>query len=120
MDKKELKIDFSTFMMSLASSAYCSMGLIPNPISNKVEKNLNVAKQQIDLIEMMKEKTKGNLDKQEEQVLESVLYQLHLSYVKASEEKADDKAEIKAESKSEDKKETKTEGGKENDEGKKE
>jgi len=97
MDKKDVKIDFSTFMMSLASSAYCSMGLIPNPMTNKIEKNLNIAKQQIDLIEMMKEKTKGNLEKQEEQVLESILYQLHLSYVKASEEKTEAKPETKPE-----------------------
>jgi hypothetical protein len=114
MDKKELKIDFSTFMMSLASSAYCSMGLIPNPMTNKIDKNMTVAKQQIDLIEMMKEKTKGNLDKQEEQVLESILYQLHLSYVKVSEEKP------VSEEKTENKKETKSEGGVKGDESKKE
>ncbi len=87
MDQKEIKIDFTTFMMSLASSAYCSMGLVPNPITNKVDKNLRAAKQQIDLIEMLKDKTKGNLEKEEEKLLESILYQLHLSYVQASENK---------------------------------
>ena len=97
MNTKDVKIDFTTFMMSLASSAYCSMGLIPNPISNKIDKNLVVARQQIDLIELLKEKTKGNLEKQEEQVLESILYQLHLSYVKVSEEKTDKKIDEKAE-----------------------
>jgi len=114
MDKKDVKIDFSTFMMSLASSAYCSMGLIPNPMTNKIEKNLNIAKQQIDLIEMMKEKTKGNLEKQEEQVLESILYQLHLSYVKVSEEKPAAKAEtVEAKPETKPEVEVKDEGSKE-------
>ncbi|MBN1114795.1 MAG: DUF1844 domain-containing protein [Oligoflexia bacterium] len=79
-----MQIDFSTFMMSLASSAYCSLGLTPNPLTKKTEKNLVSAKQQIDLLEMLKEKTKGNLSKDEETLMESVLYQLHMSYVQVA------------------------------------
>jgi hypothetical protein len=70
----ETKIDFSTFLMSMASSAYCSLGLAPNPLSQKVEKNLIVAKQQIDLLEILKEKTKGNLTKDETDLMENILY----------------------------------------------
>jgi len=78
----ECKIDFSTFVMSLASSAYCSLGLIENPISKNIEKNLISAKQQIDLIEMLKEKTNGNLNDEELKLLDSVLFQLKSSYIK--------------------------------------
>jgi Domain of unknown function (DUF1844) len=84
MDPK-MEIDFSTFVMSLASAAYCSMGLCPNPVTKKVEKNLVSAKQQISLLEMLKEKTKNNLTKDEEGTLESMLYQLHMMYVKCVE-----------------------------------
>ncbi len=77
----EMKIDFSTFLMSMASSAYCSLGLAPNPLTQKVEKNLVSAKQQIDLLEIMKEKTKGNLTKDENDLMENILYHLHITYV---------------------------------------
>jgi len=78
---KEVRIDFSTFLMSMASSAYCMLGLAPNPLTQKVEKNLVTAKQQIDLLELMKEKTKGNLTKDEESLLDNMLYHLHMTYV---------------------------------------
>lgn len=85
MDQKIENIDFSTFVMSLASAAYCSMGLVPNPVTKTMEKNMLAAKQQINLLEMLKEKTKGNLSKDEENTLESLLYQLHMTYVKCIE-----------------------------------
>jgi hypothetical protein len=76
-----MKIEFNTFIMSLASTAYCSLGLAPNPITNKTEKNLEVARGQIDLIEMLKEKTKGNLKEDETQLIDSILNQLQMIYV---------------------------------------
>ncbi|MEI6079918.1 MAG: DUF1844 domain-containing protein [bacterium] len=82
MDQKNVQIDFATFLMSLASAAYCSLGAVPNPITQKTEKNLVLAKQQIGLLETLKDKTKGNLSKDEEQLIESILYQLHMAYVK--------------------------------------
>ena len=91
MDQK-MEIDFATFIMSLASAAYCSMGLAPNPLTKKVEKNLTSAKQQINLLEMLKEKTKGNLSKDEDNTLEAMLYQLHMMYVKCVETGSDDKS----------------------------
>jgi len=83
--QEEIKIEFSTFLMSLASAAYCSLGLAPNPITQKTEKSLTSAKQQINLLEMLKEKTKGNLSKEEDALIESMLYQLHMLYVKCTE-----------------------------------
>jgi len=93
MEQKNMEIDFATFLMSLASAAYCSLGIVPNPITKKTEKNLILAKQQIDLLELIKEKTKNNLSKEEEQLMESILYQLHMTYVKSTETKTD--AEVK-------------------------
>lgn len=77
-------MDFSTFIMSLASAVYIDLGLIVNPMTNKKEKNLFVAKQHIDLIEMLKIKTKGNLSDDENKMIESILYQLHMAYVEAN------------------------------------
>lgn len=102
MDQQKMEIDFATFVMSLASAAYCSMGLAPNPLSKKVEKNLTSAKQQINLLEMLKEKTKGNLTKDEENTLEAMLYQLHMMYVKCVE--TDNGGEKKNEEKRDEKK----------------
>jgi hypothetical protein len=78
----EFKIDFSTFLMSLASTAYAFLGLIPNPVTHQTEKNLVSAKQQIELLEMIKNKTKGNLTHDEDNLLSSVLCQLQMAYVK--------------------------------------
>jgi hypothetical protein len=76
------QVDFNTFIMSLASSAYCSLGIVENPISKKIEKNLVSAKQQIDLIVLLKEKTNGNLNSEESKTLDSVLFQLKSAYIK--------------------------------------
>ena len=87
-EKKEetncCEISFSTFILSLASSAYCFLGHAPNPITQKIEVNLLTAKQQIDLLMMLKEKTEGNLDEQEEQLVSKLVYELQNEYVKAS------------------------------------
>lgn len=81
-ERKELpSIDFITFILSLASSVQVHFGMIPNPATGKSEKNLGLAKQTIDILGVLQEKTKGNLDKQEEQLLESILYELRLKYV---------------------------------------
>jgi hypothetical protein len=81
-EKQELpSIDFITFILSLASSVQVHFGMIPNPATGKAEKNLGLAKQTIDILGVMQEKTKGNLDKQEEQLIESILYELRLKYV---------------------------------------
>ena len=80
-NQEDQKIDFSAFVMSLASSAYVSLGLIENPITKTKDKNLVIAKQQIDLVIILKEKTKGNLTSQEQYMIDSLIYQLELAYV---------------------------------------
>lgn len=76
-------VDFITLVMSLASAAMVSMGKAPDPMTRTVQKNLNVAKQNIDIIALLKEKTRGNLTPEEERVIDSVLYELRLGYVEA-------------------------------------
>lgn len=80
--RKEMPpIDFVTFVLSLATSAQIHMGAIANPQTGKQETNLRIAKETIDLLEILKEKTKGNLTSDEERLFEHVLYDLRMMYV---------------------------------------
>lgn len=75
------EITFSSFILSLSTSALLHFGEISDPISNKKEKNLPLAKQTIDLLGILKEKTKGNLSKDEENLLDNILFNLRMKYV---------------------------------------
>ena len=76
------EINFATFVVSLNSSALRALGLVEDPISKQKTKNPELAKQTIDILGMLKEKTKGNLTSDEENMLKSVLYDLRMLYVK--------------------------------------
>ena len=71
-------------MLSLSTSALVHLGELPDPITNAKEVNLQLAKQTISIIEMLKEKTKGNLTKDEESLLDNVLYDVRLKFIKSS------------------------------------
>jgi hypothetical protein len=77
------EIDFTNFIFSLSTSALIQLGEIQDPFTQKSTKNLPLAKQTIDLIGMLKEKTKGNLTPDEEKVIDYILYDLRMKYVKA-------------------------------------
>jgi len=77
------EINFSTFILSLSTSTLMHLGELPNPETNQIEKNLPLAKQTIDLIDMLKKKTEGNLDQDEDQLITNLLYDLKLKYVAA-------------------------------------
>jgi len=82
---KELPpLDFTTFMLSLSSSVLMNLGVVENPITNKLEKEPALAKQTIELIELLKAKTKGNLSEDEAKLVDEVIHELHLWYVKAA------------------------------------
>ncbi len=68
--------DFSFFIRSLAMQASIGLGLIDNPITNKREKNLPHAGLIIDTIEMLKEKTQGNLTTDEDSLIDKLLFEL--------------------------------------------
>lgn len=81
-------IDFVTFVLSLSHSAYLHLGDAPNPVSAKLERNLTMARQTIDLLGLLEQKTRGNLTGEEERVLEQVLYELRLRFVEVSRDEA--------------------------------
>lgn len=75
-------IDLSTFIVSLSSSVLMNLGVVENPITGEKEMEPAAAKQTIDLISLLKEKTKGNTTEEEEKLFDDVLYELRLWYCK--------------------------------------
>jgi len=78
------EINFPTFVFSLNSSALVHLGVIEDPASGQRVKNLPMAKQTIDILGMLEEKTKGNLSDDEARMLKNILYELRMLYVKAN------------------------------------
>ena len=78
------EINFTNFIFSLSTSALIQLGEIQDPLTQQQAKNLPLAKQTIDLIGMLKEKTKGNLTPDEERLIETALYDLRMRYVTAA------------------------------------
>lgn len=77
-------LGFTTFVLSLSTSALVHLAELPDPISNEKKVNLPLAKQTIAIIEMLQEKTRGNLTPEEDQLTEDLLYDLRLKYVEAA------------------------------------
>jgi len=80
----KLEASFVTLAMSVASSALMSLGLVPDPQSNKTKVNLDLARFNIDLLEMLSLKTKGNLTKEEQDFMNQVLADLKMKFVEVS------------------------------------
>jgi len=78
------EINFVSFIFSISTSALIQLGEIEDPFTQKRSKNLPAAKQTIDLIGMLREKTKGNLTSEEDKFLEQVLFDLRMRYVNAA------------------------------------
>ncbi|HQN20439.1 MAG TPA: DUF1844 domain-containing protein [Syntrophobacteraceae bacterium] len=78
------EVSMATFIFSLSSSALLHLGEIPDPETKNVRVDLPLAKQIIDTLGMLEEKTKGNLDPDEDNLLKTVLYDLRLRYVQKS------------------------------------
>ena len=75
-------VTFSSFILSLSTTVMYHLGDFPDPATKKANKNLAAAKQTIDMLTMIKDKTAGNLDTGEKQLLEGILYELMIRYVK--------------------------------------
>jgi len=75
------EINFSTFVLSLTSSAFYYLGDIPDPTTGQVMENLPAVKQTIDILIMLKEKTRNNLDTEESKLIEQLIYELQMKYV---------------------------------------
>jgi hypothetical protein len=77
-------INFSSFIMSLGSQALLQLGVMAPPPGVEVEKDLNGAKNTIEILDLIEEKTVGNLDADEEQLLKGILHDLRLAFVRSS------------------------------------
>jgi hypothetical protein len=77
------EINFSAFVISLSTQALMHLGEIASPVSGKVEIDVPVAKQMIDILGMLKDKTRGNLNASEDRLMEDILFDLRMKYVEA-------------------------------------
>ena len=76
------EINFASFLFSLSTTAMYHFGDFPDPVTKESRKNLAAAKQTIDLLSILQAKTEGNLTADEKQLLEGILYELRLRFVK--------------------------------------
>jgi hypothetical protein len=76
------EITFPSFIFSLSSTAFISLGAVPDPETGKSEKNLPLAKQTIDLLGLLREKTRNNLTPEEDHLFDHLLYDLRMAYVR--------------------------------------
>lgn len=81
------EINFATFLLSLHTSVLFHFGDFQDPATGETARNLPAAKQTIDILAMLKEKTAGNLDGDEQGLLDGILYELRMRYMKESEKK---------------------------------
>lgn len=76
------KVDFSTFVLSLGTTALYQMGAMPDPATGeKVTPDPLVAQQTVDTLEMLRDKTRGNLEEEERKLIDSLLYELRMRFV---------------------------------------
>ena len=80
------EVDFTSFIMSLSTSVFIHLGEIPDPTTNQKNINLPLAKQTIDLIAMLKEKTEGNRTEDEDRLMDELLYNLRMKFLAISKE----------------------------------
>lgn len=81
---KDLPVQFSTLLLSLGSSAVLALGLEKNPQTGQYEKDIDLARFNVDMLKLLKEKTKGNLSPDEQQFLDTLINDLQLKFVYAS------------------------------------
>lgn len=86
-DAEELpEVSFYNFILSLSSTVMYHFGDFADPATKKAQKNLVAAKQTIDLLSLLQDKTKGNLNQDEKNLLNGILYELRMRYVKETAE----------------------------------
>ncbi len=78
------KVDFSSFILSIYSSGLVQLGKVEDPSTGKIQKNLVMARHTIDMMAMLSQKTRGNLNKDEENLMLALLSEIRLAYVEAT------------------------------------
>ncbi len=81
---QEERIDFPSYVLTYYTQGLVLLGEVPNPYTNKKEENLQAARHMIDILALLQEKTRGNLDQEEQQLLDSVLYELRMKFMAKS------------------------------------
>ena len=77
-------LDFSALILSLANTALFQLGFVKSPDGSEIKKDLEGARQTIDLIAMLEEKTRGNVTEKEANILSETLFQLRMAFVEAA------------------------------------
>ena len=80
---EDKKTSFQELVITMSSQALIHLGCVPNPVTGKTEANLSIAQRTIDMLGVLEQKTRGNLDSQEQEVLANALYNLRLRFVEA-------------------------------------
>jgi Domain of unknown function (DUF1844) len=76
-----LEINFATFIVGLSTEALAALGEMPDPATGRSARDFGAAQQLIDIIGMLREKTRGNLDRDEESLIDAILFDLRMKYV---------------------------------------
>jgi len=98
-DAKKVKVDFTVFVSGLMMEGLAALGLVKHPIAGTVQKDLQHAGTVLDALIMLKEKTAGNLTKEELDNLEEAIHHLRMGYVASMEKPAGDNSEKEPEGK---------------------
>jgi len=89
MADKTPSIHFMSLVFSLSQAAMQQMGKITNPLTGKIEKNLQQAELTIDMLNMLRDKTEGNLVKEEDRLIKDTIANLQLNFVEEKKKKED-------------------------------
>lgn len=81
---EQFQMTFETLVLSLSSTAMVQLGVIADPLDNAVSTNLPAARQTIDILEILQQKTVGNLSDSEKKLLDNILYELRMAYVEST------------------------------------
>jgi hypothetical protein len=84
MNQQKVEASFSTLILSIGSTAAMGLGLAPHPQTGKIETDLTMARFNIDLLDVLQEKTKNNLQKEEGDFLNNLIADLRMKYVELS------------------------------------
>ena len=80
------KMDLTTFFLSISSAAYIGLGLVPPPDGGEPKVDLELARQNIDLLELMQEKTKGNRNPDEDHLIDQLLFETRMRFIEKQRE----------------------------------
>jgi hypothetical protein len=103
-DKQKQEVFFMQLIMTFQMAAWQQMGKIKNPMTDKIERNLDQSRFSIDMLDVIQKKTQGNLSEQEKHFLEKSISELQLNFVDEVEKEKKEKAQKETEKKAEEKK----------------